>query len=110
MSDTTHVWNMDNKRKHTIVYVKQEHINKGKKKDCGKCPVALAVSEHFGTDSRVDNRHIVLHAKDECKLFTTLKNLSNRIRLFDDGYGMVPFKIRLTEFPGIKSTAEVYDG
>lgn len=110
MSDTTHVWNMDDKRKYTIVHVKQEIIAKGKKKSCGKCPVALAISGHFGTDARVDSSCIILYTKGECKLFTMLKNLRNRIRLFDDGYGMEPFKIRLTEFPGIRSTAEVYEG
>ena len=113
MSDTTHVWNMDNKRKYTIVHVKQEIIKKGLRKDCGKCPVALAVAEHFGRTCSVDNNHIILYMSGafiQQKLFTMLKNLRDRIRLFDDGYGMEPFKIRLTEFPGIKSTAEVYEG
>ena len=107
MSDTRHVNKMDSKCKYTYIKVKQEHIDNGIEKNCSFCPVALAMSEQFNTqDVTVGGLYIIV-VKDK---YAILGALRDRMNLFDDGYGMTPFKIRLSEFPGIRSTAEVYDG
>ena len=106
---------MAGKWKYTLIEVKQEHIDKGVMKSCSNCPVALAVADHFDAPVHVDDTYIRIYGSKPIHVsheYLILPELNNRIRSFDNGHGdiMDQFTIRLSEFPGIRNTAEVYSG
>ena len=86
------------------INVTQKHIQKGRKSDCGQCPIALAILDTFGdriTNVNVgDNRVInfeekVLNGDMNYLTCQASKKINSFIDKFDDGKPVKPFNFML---------------
>jgi hypothetical protein len=69
------------------IHVTQEHINLGRRQNCTECPIARALSEHFGKRAMV----MPSTAAVAGVAFKLPPCVGERIVGFDQGYRMVPF-------------------
>ena len=78
------------------VSVTEDHIKNGLRFMCGKCPVALAVSEHTGRKALVGS-HTLDFADNDFMYFKPVLPRSVRrfIKRFDRGLSVKPFKFIL---------------
>ena len=80
------------------IYVTQEHINRGKKKSCNKCPVALAILDAFPDARSVDADTDTLSWSDNRSYYRgnkefaiTPRSVYRFICRFDAGKEVKPF-------------------
>lgn len=80
------------------VTVKQWHIDHGQKKDCNKCPIALAVAEKFPDARWIDvtrfNIQILFDpniTRKTSRHFALPQKAKAFINQFDNGFNVEPF-------------------
>jgi len=88
-----------------IIQVKKKHIKAGKRANCRRCPIAMAVREATGFKGVVVGSHIYTNIHKDHIWFNQLGSKSARykmtqaclkfIRLFDAGQPVKPFSFRL---------------
>ena len=81
---------------HTIK-VTEFHIATGKKRKCGLCPVALALTDHFNTPCSVGYSfgRIGPENVSTWKIIEIPKETAALIRAFDDGHYLSPFSFEV---------------
>ena len=90
-----------------LIEVTQKHINKGVKGKCNRCPVALAISDTFGTpEVGIFYKNGWIDSEDDYKDFNLSRSVSRFIGRFDKlgKKAVKPFRFWLT-IPDIPSVA-----
>lgn len=85
-----------------IVQVRQKHIKAGRRANCRRCPIAMAVREATGFKGVVVGSHIYANVPKGWLWFNQLPDKYKMtqaclkfIRLFDRGQAVEPFSFRL---------------
>jgi hypothetical protein len=71
-----------------IIQVTQADIDAGVRKECTRCPVALAIQRNVGCVVEVGRYGIYFSGK----MVMIPNNVAKRISIFDSGGGMTPFE------------------
>ena len=81
------------------IKVTQEHINKGIKNICNKCPVALALNEYFNISSAsVSHNYLSVVMKNWiARRWSTPETVSKFIKNFDTDNVVTPFEFNINE-------------
>jgi hypothetical protein len=79
-----------------IIEVRQDHIDKGLKKNCHSCPVALAVKEKFPNWRQISiNGFDLYHGYFDIKCVELPVKVYNFVGNFDSGRPVKPFKFKI---------------
>ena len=83
--------------KSIMITVTADHISRGVKKDCGSCPVALAISDGVGGGGAwVSNSRLEYHAPDGRLIKArTPRSVQRFVVSFDQWLTVKPFRFRL---------------